>query len=69
MNKPNQISMGNLANAKDVECECGNNFFVQGLKIKEVSAIISPTGKKETIGIPTIYCPVCNKELKDKENE
>lgn len=57
------------ATAKPVVCECGNEIFAQGLRLKEVSAIMSPTGQKQIMAIPTLYCTKCFKEYKETENE
>ena len=51
----------NIKNADDVVCEeCQNNHFVPAFVIKQVSALISPTGKETMIPIQVFKCDKCN---------
>lgn len=70
MNKPNIIGGTSMVDtAKDITCECGNDIFAQGVKLKKVSAIMSPTGKEQLGMQPVLYCTKCNKVYEEKENE
>lgn len=70
MSKLNMISgASTAAAAKDIICECGNDIFTQGIKLKKVSAIMAPSGKEELGMLLVFYCIKCNKEYKEKENE
>jgi hypothetical protein len=42
-----------------VVCTCGNHTFVHGVFLREVSALVSPTGKGGIIPIPTFTCNSC----------
>jgi len=50
----------------DIFCECGCGVFIQGMRIKKVSAIISPDGQEKYIHIPTSVCVQCFRALPDK---
>jgi len=50
----------------DIFCECGGGVFVQGMRIKKVSALISPDGREKYIHLPTSVCVKCFKALPDK---
>ena len=62
--KKPQIS---LNDTKAISCPCGNEVFLEGVKLRHVSVLLTGTGKDETLTIPTIYCRVCGVEL-TKEN-
>ena len=50
----------NPADLDDVVCsECGNVTFLPVLILKRVSALLSPTGKEQTISMPTFACNAC----------
>ena len=55
-----------IDNAKDVVCECGSKVFQQGLMLKELSEIVSPTGKVIIIPIEIMFCHGCGKTLERK---
>ena len=57
-----------LANAKDVKCEkCEHTLFLPVAIIKQISALLSPTGKVINVPIQTFACAKCshlNEEFK-----
>lgn len=49
-----------LATAKDLTCtKCGNNIFMQSYIIKQISAILSPTGKEILYPMQVFSCTQC----------
>lgn len=56
-----QVDISQLPN---IACRgCQAIIFNQGVILKEVSAIISPTGKKQLITVPTWICSQCGLEF------
>ena len=56
----------NPADLPEVLCECGCDTFIQGVRIRKVSALISPDGQEKYIHIPTSACVKCHTALPDK---
>ena len=52
-----------LDQMEDVKCECGCSVFIPGLKFKKLSALLSETGKEQTVLLETVVCTRCFKEL------
>ncbi len=40
-------------------CECGSELFLQGVVLRRISAIVSPSGKDEIATLPVLSCVVC----------
>ena len=40
-------------------CSCGNHTFTQATLLREISAILSPTGKAALIPVPVFVCNAC----------
>jgi len=40
--------------------ECGNETFVQALYLRSVSPLLTGTGERGIIPIPTFICTACN---------
>ena len=52
--------------------ECGNDIFTEVLKMRKLSALLSPTGQETMIPIKTFACTKCghiNSEFLPKESE
>lgn len=64
-NKPMRINV-NPNDLPDILCECGCGVFIQGVRVKKVSALISPDGQEKYIHIPTSVCVQCFRPLPDK---
>ncbi len=64
-----QISVDALKNATNMQCECGGMIFQQGLIIKKISAILSPTGEEIEVPIQVIFCKDCGLILPDTDKE
>lgn len=52
-----------VMNSDNIKCECGCVAFLQGVELKKLSPIVSPTGKAEIVPIPTFVCSSCGKIL------
>jgi len=50
-----------LKDTKEVACSCGSTAFQQAISLREVSAIITGTGRTEYIPVATIVCLKCQK--------
>jgi hypothetical protein len=60
MNGP-RLTEKDLFNAKTLVCEsCGNNTFVNVYMIKQISALLSPSGQEINAPIPTFACSKCS---------
>lgn len=67
-----QINIGPaIASAENIKCECGCTTFLQGVELKKLSSIISPTGQDEIVPLPAFICSSCGKTLRlnDKEEK
>ncbi|MCK5614866.1 hypothetical protein KAR91_74075 [Candidatus Pacearchaeota archaeon] len=54
-----------LQSADDVACECGGLIFMQGVRVKKISALNphNTTGQAQMANMPVMYCVNCNKEI------
>lgn len=50
---------------KNLKCKCGSEVFDQGLNMKILPAVLSPTGKEEVTPVPTIFCKECNTPIEE----
>lgn len=61
-----QIPKAVLDEAIDVVCqECEADVFIQGSRIKRISAIMSPDGKEKYVWSAVAVCVKCNAVLPD----
>lgn len=44
-----------------VICDCGNYTFIAGVFLREISAILSPSGKAGVLPVQTLVCNACGK--------
>jgi hypothetical protein len=56
-----------VKNAKTLTCECGGIVFENGLVIKRVSAILSPTSQEMDIPIQVFLCKGCGLALPETD--
>ena len=50
-----------LSNVDNIKCdECDNETFVPAFIIKQVSALMSPTGKETLVPVQLFKCSKCN---------
>lgn len=58
----------NVTQLPNVQCEsCEGEVFQEGVFIKKLSALLSPTGEEAMVPIPTFVCAACghvNEEFK-----
>lgn len=52
-----------LKNAKEIKCSCGGEVFAKGVKLKELSRLLTGAEEDELFTIPTLYCIKYFKEL------
>jgi len=45
-----------------ITCGCGSDTFMEALKLKKVSALVSPSGEESIAPIQTFVCTQCGKE-------
>ena len=50
-----------LKDTKEVACSCGNTLFKQGISLREVSALLTGTGRTEYVPMAVIACDKCGK--------
>ncbi len=63
-NVPQSIRL-DLNSCPDVACHsCESGYFKQVFKMKEVSPLQSPSGKKEYVGRIVFVCNSCDVEMK-----
>ena len=54
-----QVTPETIKNSKTLTCECGGVIFEEKLMFKVLSALLSPSGKEETVPIPVMVCNQC----------
>lgn len=47
----------------DYVCDCGCNNFKEVLRVKKISALLSPTGREALIPYEVLVCNKCEKEI------
>lgn len=57
----NQDPQISLKDTKEVLCPCGHNLFKQVVQLREVSPILSGTGRTEYVPMAALACDKCNK--------
>jgi hypothetical protein len=56
-----KVTSDMIRNSKSITCECGGMLFQEKIFFKILSALISPSGKEETIPMPVFVCTNCGK--------
>ena len=63
----NQIRL-NASDMEDVACpSCENIYFKNIIRLKKISALLSPTGQETIMPIPVIACEECGEIIQDLE--
>ena len=66
----NQLTPQMMEHAKEVVCEeCKHDVFVENIKIRKISKLITGSEKDQVLPIPVICCASCghiNKEFQPK---
>ncbi|MCK5016050.1 MAG: hypothetical protein KAS32_03170 [Candidatus Peribacteraceae bacterium] len=53
-----------ISQAEDIFCQqCNAPYFMEGMRMKRLSMIVSPTGKEEIVNVPVLLCMQCGLEL------
>jgi len=53
-----------LSKAEDVVClQCGGPYFMEGIRIKKLSMLLSPTGREEMANMQVLLCMQCGLEM------
>jgi hypothetical protein len=56
-----------ISKATDILCEnCKDPYFLEVMRLKRLSAFISPTGREEILNLPTLLCAKCGTEYEAK---
>lgn len=63
MNTMNTGMFIDLGKCEDLVCDCGSVYFVELTRVKIVPALISPSGRPETIVLKVLKCEKCGKIL------
>ena len=50
-----------MRDTKALKCSCGHEYFKPLVMIREVSALLTGTGKDEILQIPVMVCAKCDK--------
>lgn len=61
----------NVISSPNVVCKCGSKLFVQQFVLKNLSQLVSPTGKSQVVEVPIFVCAKCGEipqEFKDNSN-
>jgi len=54
-----------LNDARDMNCECGNNVFLPAVRFKKVSRLITGEAKDSVLPIQVYLCTQCSKALQE----
>jgi hypothetical protein len=57
-----------IKDTKEVLCPCGHNFFKEVLNLREVSELLTGTGRKEYVPMPVLICDKCGKRVERPSN-
>lgn len=50
-----------IKDTKEMACECGNTVFIQAISMREISALLTGTGRTEYIPVAKVVCSKCEK--------
>lgn len=65
MNGQQQRVNIDISQASDVVCDnCQSPYFMEVMRVKRLSMLVSPTGREEMINIPVLVCANCGTEIK-----
>jgi hypothetical protein len=54
-----------LSKADDIKCKkCECPYFIEAIRVKRLSVLMSPTGREEYVNIPTLLCASCGEEFR-----
>lgn len=68
-NTVNMADRNAILTSPNQKCDhCGSYFFREAFVLKEVSGLISPTGRNELIPIPLFVCADCGEVCPAQKN-
>ena len=68
-NTVNMADRNAILTSPNQKCDkCGNYFFIEAFALKEVSALLSPTGRNELAPIPIWICSNCGEPAPAMKN-
>jgi hypothetical protein len=60
--QPQRVNI-DISKATDILCtSCKEPYFLEVIRLKRLSAFISPTGREEIINMPALLCAKCGAE-------
>jgi len=62
-----QVTSAMVKNAKTLTCSCGGVVFENGMVIKRISAILSPTSQEMDVPIQVFLCKKCGLVLPETD--
>lgn len=57
------FSLEQLDGFEPIICHCGNDEFANVMKIKELPAVLSPTGHPGIVRMQFLRCTICGAEM------
>ena len=54
-----------LNDARDMNCECGNNVFLPAIRFKKVSRLVTGEANDSVLPIQVYLCTQCSKALQE----
>jgi DNA-directed RNA polymerase subunit RPC12/RpoP len=54
-----------LNDARDMNCECGNNVFMEGFRFKKISRLLTGEAKDSILPVQLYLCTQCGKALQE----
>lgn len=54
-----------LTDAREMTCECGNNTFMDGVRFRKVSRLLTGNSVDSIIPVEVFLCTQCGKPLND----
>lgn len=69
MEQVNMADRNAILTSPNQKCDkCGNYFFIEAFALKEVSSLVSPTGRNELAPIPIWLCSKCGEPAPAMKN-
>ena len=69
-NPPSPQQELKLEDTEILKCKnCGSTNFAQGVQLRRVSPIVSPTGQEGIVPLPQFYCVECNAVISDESDD
>tara|TARA_Y100000593_G_scaffold54640_1_gene102158 strand:- start:85 stop:348 length:264 start_codon:yes stop_codon:yes gene_type:complete len=67
-NNPQQMMNVDISQTTEIFCgKCKNPIFVKALRLRKLSALMSPNGQEAVIPMETLVCGSCGKEWNEEQ--